>query len=263
VTAASSYLGTGFSFLFGKALGNAINGPISVSTDASVNNPNDTLLIIGNKCGYYGGGNVGGINWASTSQYFSMQNNFIQVAGGAATGYGIWVSSSKNSLAGTNTMYNNTVAKPNGFQIAYAYTLNTAGSSNTDIQNNLYVGAIWYGTYIFSGGNFNVHYNYGTSFTMSGVTNDGTNIAATNTTLNSEGLVTSVGSNTINGGTVDSAFADINLTRNDVGCYGGSYTLDNFFPITANDWARVILVTAPRRVLVNGTINVKAIGYDK
>jgi hypothetical protein len=70
-------------------------------------------------------------------------------------------------------------------------------------------------------------------------------------------------SNCINGGTVDSAYADIDLTRNDAGCYGGSYTLDNFFPITANDWARVILVTAPRRVLVNGTINVKAIGFDK
>jgi hypothetical protein len=149
------------------------------------------------------------------------------------------------------------------YSIYHGYTISTATNSTTDFQNNLVLAPLYQYAYAFSGGSFNAHYNYAVPFNWTGMTNDGTNQAATNTTLNADGLNTNALSNTINGGTPDSAYADINLTRNDVGCYGGSYTLDNFFPITASDWARVILVTAPRRVLVNGTIQVKATGYDK
>ena len=141
--------------------------------------------------------------------------------------------------------------------------IQTNANSYTDIQNNLNLASIYNPAYSVSGGTFNVHYNFAVGNSFAGFTNDGTNIIATNTTLNSEGLNTNALSNTINGGNPDSAFVDLNLTRNDAGCYGGSFTLNNFFPITNNDWARVILVTAPRRVLVNGTINVKAIGFDK
>lgn len=263
LTAASNFISTGVAMRYGRIIGNHMNGQIIVSTDASVNNPTDTVQIIGNKILWYSSAASGGIVWSSTSQYFSIQNNFInQTYGGDAMTYGIYTTNSKPSLLGTNSIINNTVYKASG-RILYGYTIATNNTSNTDFYNNLLHSTIYYNAFAFSGGNFNAHYNYATNFNWTGTTNDGTNQAATNTTLNAEGLNTNVLSNTINGGTPDSAYADINLTRNDVGCYGGSYTLDNFFPITASDWARVILVTAPRRVMVNGTINVKATGYDK
>ncbi|MBK7888093.1 MAG: hypothetical protein IPJ86_12625 [Bacteroidetes bacterium] len=176
-------------------------------------------------------------------------------------GTGIFIATSKNSTAGINMINNNTVYKAST-ALSYGIYFTGAASSYTEILNNLIASSASYAVYVTTG-NVSVHYNYFTSASLLGFTNDGTNITATNVTLNAEGLNTNPLSNTINGGTTDSAYADIDLTRNDVGCYGGSFTLNNFFPITSNDWARVILVTAPRRVLVNGTIHVKAIGFDK
>ncbi|MBL7766811.1 MAG: hypothetical protein JNJ58_11995 [Chitinophagaceae bacterium] len=264
VTAAANYIDGGLIFKFGKAIGNICNAGISVNHDASVNNPTDTTMIIGNRITVYSGTSTYGcINWSSSAQYFSIQNNFCLLTY-PANGYGIgvYVTNSKNNASGVNTVFNNTVHKP-AYTMYSAYTFSTSANAMTEIQNNLAIGTTSYYSYYTSGGTFSVHYNFSNNPNNLGFTNDGTNITATNTTLNSVGLNTNALSNTINGGNPDSAYADINLTRNDVGCYGGSFTQDNFFPFTANDWARVILVTAPRRILVNGTINVKALGFDK
>jgi hypothetical protein len=262
VTVASCHLQSGLTFRFGKALGNICKSSIAINADASVNNPSDTILVIGNKVSSYSASSYSGIYWNSSSHFFSIQNNFVTLTYPVNSyGVGINVVAVKNSNAGMNSIINNTISKTGTYYATGVY-FNGNSNSVVEIINNLCVGI---GTYAvqMGTGNSSVHYNYFTSASLFGFTNDGTNITATNTTLNSEGLNTNPSSNTINGGTPDSAYADINLTRNDVGCYGGSYTLDNFFPITSNDWARVILVTAPRRVLVNGTINVKAIGFDK
>lgn len=262
VTVASNYVGAGVTIRFGKVIGNSIIGQVAVYTDASVNNPTDTVMIIGNKINLYASGNTAAIGWASSSQFFSIQNNFVWLTYGSGTvNYGIYVSTSKNSLAGVNTCINNTVLKAASAYTAYYFVTNA--NSMTEIQNNMYSGPNYSYNLYTTGGSFSVHYNYFTTPSFYGFTNDGTNTTLTNTTINGEGLNTNLLSNSINGGNPDSAYADINLTRNDVGCYGGSYTLDNFFPISANDWARVILVTAPRRVMVNAAINVKATGFDK
>jgi hypothetical protein len=50
LTMASSYVAGSAVMCYGKILGNVIyNGQIVVNTDASVNNPNDSVMIIGNK----------------------------------------------------------------------------------------------------------------------------------------------------------------------------------------------------------------------
>ncbi len=262
VTVASCHIQAGLSIRFGKVMGNIIKSALTVNTDASVNNPTDTILIIGNKITNYSASNYSGIYWNSSSQFFSIQNNFITLTY-PVNGYnqGIYINTSKNTNSGVNVIVNNTIYKST-YYYANGIIVNGAVNSYTEILNNLVLGTGSYAVNI-SNGNNSVHYNYFSNAILYGFTNDGTNITATNTTLNADGLNTNPSSNTINGGTPDSAYADIDLTRNDVGCYGGSFTLDNFFPITANDWARVIFVAAPRRVLVNGTINVKAIGFDK
>lgn len=262
LTVASSHIQAGLTFRFGKALGNISRSPITINSDASVNNPLDTVLVIGNKVYGYSASNFSGIYWNSSSQFFSIQNNFITLTY-PLNGYGIGINVlvAKNSNLGVNSIINNTIFKA-GTNYVNGIYFNGSSNSFVEVLNNLFVGTGSYAIQMGIGSS-SIHYNYFTNAALYGFTNDGTNITATNTTLNTEGLNTNPLSNTINGGTPDSAYADINLTRNDVGCYGGSFTLDNFFPITANDWARVILVTAPRRVLVNGTINVKAIGFDK
>lgn len=264
LTCASNYIQDGVTFRFGKILGNILRNQVTVNTDASVNNPNDTVQIIGNKITFYSGSNVGAISWYSTSQFYSIQNNFIYVTYPSnSINYGIHGTTSKTSSTGGNVIYNNTIYKPT-YTIAYGIVITTVANSFTDAQNNLLVsGGIYQYAFYFAGGTFSTHYNYATTYNWYGPTNDGTNIQATNTTVNAEGVITNVLSNTLNGGNPDAAFDDIDLTRNDVGCYGGSYTLTNFHPFTSTDWARVILVTTPRRVLINTPVSVKAIGFDK
>lgn len=260
---AGSYLTNGITMRFGKVLGNVLQNQLVVNTDASTNNANDTVMIIGNKITLYTPSNTGAISWSSTSQFFNIQNNFIYMTYPSSTiNYGIHSTTSKNSANGGNIVYNNTIWKPT-YSMAYGIVLTTGASSFNDIQNNLIIGSIYNYAYYFAGGNYNSHYNYATNFNWYGITNDGTNTTATNTTVNTDGVITNALSNAINGGNPDAAFDDINSTRNDAGCYGGSFTMSNFLPISNSDWARVILLNAPRRVLVNGTININATGFDK
>ncbi len=273
VTVANSYTGNSVYVNFGRVLGNVINTTISaavygihVSTDAIAST--DSILIIGNKITVINTSpSMSGIYWGSTSQYFQILNNFIYFPYPYYYGYGINVITSKNSNAGTNLIVNNTIQKlSTSYYMYYGIACATAASAYTEIQNNLVSSPIVNYQYVYcNGGTFSVHYNLITSLAISGFTNDGTNIVLTNTTLDANGKITTTvpASNAINAGNPDSAFVDINLTRNDVGAYGGSFTLDNYFPNGANDWARVFYMVAPRRVLVNGTINVRADGYDK
>jgi hypothetical protein len=263
LTLANSYVNDNVTYRFGKVIGNVINGSITINTDGSVNNPNDTNMIIGNKI--LVSTNATGIYWNSTSQFFSIQNNFVYLNfNGYSTGNGINAATSKSSMAGTNVVTNNTIQRMlTPYYAYYGCLIQTNATSNTETQNNVVLGYFAYSSVYVSGGNHSVHYNYGSNNSWGNFTNDGTNVGLTNTTLDADGKITNVLSNAINGGNPDSAYVDINLTRNDAGCYGGSFTMDNFYPNGANDWARVFLVTAPRRVLVNGTISVKAIGYDK
>lgn len=265
LTLANSYLGSGnITFRFGKVIGNLLaSGTIAINTDASVNNPNDTVMIIGNKINCYTNGGAG-IYWTSTSQFFSIQNNFVvNTYIGYATGSLINVTTSKASVAGTNVVTNNSAYRNSGYYSYYGLLIQTNATSTTEIQNNIIYGPTAYADLYTSGGSHSNHYNYGGNNGFVNFTNDGTNIALTNTSFDADGKITNPLSNAINGGNPDSAYVDINLTRNDAGCYGGSFTMDNFYPNGANDWARVFLVTAPRRVLVNGTISVKAYGFDK
>jgi hypothetical protein len=272
VTVANSVINGAVTLQFGRVIGNVITasnnvGSITINTDASVSNPTDTLMIIGNKIQQFSSGSgASGVYWNSTSQYFNISNNFITLTYGSNyVNIGVYVLASKTGT-GTNIIDNNTIQKVSSTYVAYGiYSVGNA-TSNTEIQNNLILALTYSGTITTSSGNQSVHYNLGTIGTSgywTGFTNDGTNAALLNTTIDANGKITNLASNAINGGTPDSAYVDINLTRNDCGAYGGSFTLDNFFPQSSNDWSRVFFVQAPRRVMVNGTINVRADGYDK
>jgi hypothetical protein len=68
--------------------------------------------------------------------------------------------------------------------------------------------------------------------------------------------------NAINGGNPAPLFFDLDLSPNDAGCYGGSFTQDNFFPLHTGA-ARVYNVVYPFNVRVGNTMNVKAFSFDR
>ncbi len=278
LTLASSVVNGNVTFRYGKALGNQITAygsGIKINTDTYTTN--DTIWVVGNKItsyislsSYYAG-----IYFSNTSQFFYFSNNYISFGTNYNNGYpacGIYVTAVKNSSNGRNTIYNNTIIRNDNTSGWYSnarygiYINNTTASTYVDLMNNLILG-LGFGidAGLAGSGNSGVissSYTFfnGVTTPFSSITNDGTNNLSTNTTLDTDGRPAN-GSDVINGGNADSTFYDIDLTRNDVGCYGGSFTLDNYFPMTGS--ARVYFMLAPRRITVGNTLNIRAESFDK
>lgn len=253
---------------YGKFIGNKITANttygLNIHSESAVTD--DTVMVIGNKVIQGSASSSAlGISWSSNSAYFHIYNNFVLLNYQNVTyvGSGIEVSNARQSASGQNYIVNNTIKREYGYCYYGVYCVVPSSVCRVDIENNLHwVGSVYYGIYV-SGGTLNIHYNMVTGGAYAGFTNDGSNGTLANTSIDADGAITNPLSNAINGGNPDSAMADLDLSRNDCGAYGGSFSLSNFFPNGVNDWARVFLVMAPRRVLVNGTIQVKAFGYDK
>jgi len=257
---------------YGKVIGNSITSPtskgysIGVTTDAA--STNDTIMIIGNKISqtyeYYYAYDL--IRWNSSSQYFSIQNNFLSIGGASYYAvYGIEIYTTKQSSTGRNQITNNTIYSLKGNTAIHLFSV--LSNSFVDLTNNLILGTAT--TKITSGitigtnaGVISNSYAFFGNVTtpLTGITDDGTNNLNSNATIDNDGKLAAL-SDAIDGGNPDSTYYDINLTRNDVGAYGGSFTLDNFFPITGS--ARVYFIQAPRRVIIGNTINVKAEAFDR
>lgn len=56
-------------------------------------------------------------------------------------------------------------------------------------------------------------------------------------------------------------YYDLDLTRGDAGCYGSSYSLDNYFPMTGS--AQVIDVNIPMGILQGDSVKIEAIGFER
>jgi hypothetical protein len=236
------------------------------STDASATN--DTLYIVGNilkiestVSTYYNN-----ITINSNAQYFYISNNYLTKLSTYSDCYGIRFYIHKTSTVGTNCIYNNTINNPNqNGSTFYPIQIVSNTSGVFDIKNNIsYTPNL--------GGGYNVYsftatptvgfsYNFGAPGTLSGIVNNGTNNLNSNSSINYTTGQLNAGSDGINGGYPDLTFYDLDLTVNDVGAYGGSFSLTNFHPITGA--ARVYFVKAPRTVLQSGTLNIKAESFDR
>lgn len=285
VSVISSVFNDGYiAFRFGKLIGNDITCTINsydfssytftavyAGTDGTASD--DSILIIGNKVlmKYYNGwyGTRYGIYLNSGNQYQYVSNNFIKsTAGGTATtlsDFGIYNVASKNSSAGKNTISNNTIDWSGMTNLNGAiYIANTAASSVFDVNNNFMISNNTTVNGIFGSANSGVvaiNYNVMKNpLAIGSLIDNGTNNLNSNTTLDANGKA-NVGGDAINGGAPDQSYYDINLTRNDAGAYGGSFTLDNYFPMTGA--TRVYMVKAPRKVVLGNTINVQADSFDR
>ena len=107
---------------------------------------------------------------------------------------------------------------------------------------------------------YNFIYSAFDNGTLTGVTNDGTNTISGSVGLNSDGSSSWTG--TIDGGNPGTADYDLNLTRNDPGAYGGSYSLDNFFPIDGTS-SKVFYLQMPSEILVGGSNSVTGHSFDR
>ncbi|NBL64076.1 hypothetical protein GV828_02545 [Flavobacterium sp. NST-5] len=72
------------------------------------------------------------------------------------------------------------------------------------------------------------------------------------------------GSALVNAGAIEDDFADINLTRNDIGNRGGSDSWENYWPTAAGNKPQVNYLNTPRRIYSGTTeMNATGSGYSK
>lgn len=277
--AADSLLSGRIVFRRGKLVGNFIASTAAanyqhtvVVTSESVNT-SDTVFIIGNiiqtpVAPYY----LAGIDWQSTTHFFYISNNYINIRNTQGYGGGIQIENSRASLGGKNSIINNTIYAPSYIWMSiYSYNPGAANTTNRDIYNNLVLAGYSssYAAVHFIGNvsQNNVSFNYCNAYLniiSTGTVNDGTNIATSNamTGFNINTAQLAPTADAINAGYADSTFCDLDLSRNDIGAYGGSYSLAQFHPMNLSN-ARLTFMTSPRRILVGQTVNVRAEGFDR
>ncbi len=272
---ADSLMNGAIQFRFGRVIGCYIRNQslasthnIYVTSDAV--NTNDSILIVGNHiltCPV--SGYAAGIYWESSTQFQFISNNYIRCMNTGGYSGGMYIYTNKNSLSGRNTIINNTIYSSGYLWMGiYEYSLYT-GSYN-DLYNNLILSNLTsgnYGIYWITTSSFNsASYNFIKSSTggMYGLANNGTNNYNTNAYSffdeNTGQLL--AGADAIDAGYSDSAFYDLDITPNDVGCYGGSFSLAQFHPMNLTG-SRVTYMMAPRRVVIGQAVNIKANSFDR
>lgn len=275
-------------YRFGNLIGNEIRsgslskmyywwGYSTVYLTSDAQSTNDTLLFVGNIVTTHASSNtlydIVGFN--TTSQFVHAYNNYVAATNSYGySGYhtsGINFLNHKASTAGTNIVENNTFYfnADNQYYTYPVYVSTEASTSNFDIRNNL----SWapnlsspgsYHAYRFTGTttSVSIYYNHmAPTGTLMGISNNGTNDLSSNTTFNTTTAVLNTGSEAINGGNPGPHYFDLNLSVNDAGARGGSFSLENFHPITGA--ARVYFVKAPRSLPQNYQLNLRAYSFDR
>lgn len=253
---------------FGNVVGNDIDGSnisdegisiITTGAGASI----DTAAVIGNKVkssvGYEG------IYTSSLGQNVHIRNNYIQHGW---MGIEVW-EGPPNGVA--NYIWNNTITAYTGNFTTYGVSLaNTNTGSIWEVMNNV-VTRTWSGTNrginndSGNQGQINVYFNHVSSNTSIPVSN-GFTFTGNNTTdqlivLDADGAL-QAGASAIDGGNPAAPYYDLDLSTGDAGAYGGSYTLDNFFPLHTGA-ARVYMTGHPFNLRSGNTLRLRANAWDR
>jgi len=211
----------------------------------------DDIEIIANVATY-------GISNSQKNYTFKFLNNYLTQGS-----FSIWAV--KNGS--TNEITNNVAdTRTNGGgQYGEGITINlTQGNTgNISIYNN-----------ILTSGNDYVIYNYNTYATVSAynnlsavpfllfnVANQGSNIQGS--LVINPTAYTITGAN-INAGATATEYTDLDLTRNDIGNFGGSNSWSNYWPANVGNKPQINYLSTPRTINVGtSTLNVTGSGYSK
>lgn len=252
---------------FGNIVGNEVTNPSGAEavrvTPTSTTFANDTCHIIGNKL--QGPLSYEGIYVNTRAQVVHIRNNWIRHAW-----MGIEVQGG-NSQGVANLIWNNSIQGYSGSSNIYGISLaNTISGSIWEVMSNA-VGSTWAGSNrginndSGNSGQINVYFNHvasGFSTPISvGFTFEGSNTTNQPLTFNLDGTFNNAPS-AINGGNPAAPFYDLDLTTGDAGAYGGSYTLNNFFPLH-NGAARVYMTGHPFNIRQGATLRVRANAFDR
>ena len=250
--------------VIGNDMGYPTSGTANIYIKSEASPVNDTLWIVANKV-YNTSTSRQGIYWNCNSSYFRIMNNWIR-----HVDYGIRVSTTINGSTTINKIYNNSIATSTSTSttIYGMYLSGSPASSIVEVMNNGIDESISGSTYGIllsaNSGTMNLYYNHidvSHSIEISGTP---TFSSDNNTSSSFSFLSTGVpsGGSLVNGANPDVKYYDLDLTVGDIGCYGGSSTLDNFYPLF-NGSARVYFMRYQQSIRQGNTLSIEADSYDR
>ncbi|WP_123910942.1 hypothetical protein [Chryseobacterium sp. G0162] len=203
----------------------------------------------------YGNISNGGIQTSQINYNFKFYNNFC-------TGFNITNLKSGSS----NEIVNNTVYNPNPGDLA-PFTININGTTagNIAIMNNAVSFVVGQTNVCIQNASSNVNvtasYNLSTNpFITQGNMTQSNNSGSVN--MNFDNTAYTVTGMNVNAGNSDVKYTDLDLTRNDVGHYGGSNSWANYWPADNGGKPQVNYLVTPRTVN-NGTLTITGSGFSK
>jgi hypothetical protein len=261
----------------GIAIGNVLTtSGIYVTQESTTVAQNDSIIIIGNRakwCAVYT--REAGL---LANNYFSNDNS--SQSWWAANVAALTVGAHNVASTAIFGVYNNTILNVGGLggTTRMAFATDNTNVSNIRIVNNLIVSLSANGSqnsYALNGyqgiGAPFISHNYfvtnGPPFNYSSYsfnnelnyTNGGSNYGS----IDTWGRAASGNTLLIDKGNYLGEYYDINLTRNDIGTYGGPYSIDNYLN-TSNSKAGVLYINMPHTLTnINQLINVKASAGSK
>ncbi len=245
--------GFGVSFVYGKVIGSDLGGAeITLISDGV--SEEDSVHVVGNS-------NVSRIICNTNTHYIYVSNNYVSMSGNGGSNGAVRLQQTKSGV-GVNVIRNNSIRSG-----ATAIRIEGACTGKIAIYNNLIDDYSFgdYGIYNSSSATLTVSFNFiDLSFDnaeLVGIVNDGTNTLSGLISINAtDGSSNWVG--TIDGGSPSLSDYDLNLTRNDPGCFGGSYSHTNFFPIDGTS-SKVYYLKMPAQILVGGSNAVTGYSFDR
>lgn len=246
----------GITIAHGKIIGNELmNDTKRIVVEGSGSIANDTVNIIANKTARI---------FCSSDITLNIFNNFIKRISSADSFISIqysFISTSANKL----NIINNTFLSPNTNTSStrnYYLELRSPALVKNNIFQRVSNGLSTSPSFLFgSGVNITASYNIYNNSSI----NIGSDVNPVNVTTVIVDLTTGqllLPTSALNGADPSFEFYDLDLTVGDAGCYGGSYTLDNYFPITGS--SRVYNIDMPFGITTTGApLDIKADGFDR
>jgi hypothetical protein len=251
----SGCIGTGITMTHGRLTGNKITS-VTINTATIDTNPStDDIEIIANA-----------ITGTGSAIYLNQKNYNFRILNNFETAGYVSIFAVKNSS--TNEIINNVFSSTNTSNANYSIEVSSPSGFTglVSILNNVfyYVGPT-FGTFYpvtASGVSCYVYYNISNySVTMPTITNSGNNTVSSFSLNTTTYTVTGLAANS---GSPEDDYADIDLSRNDRGNYGGSNSWTNYWPTAVGNKPQVNYLSTPRRIYTGTTeMNATGSGYSK
>ena len=255
---------TDVGILHGKIIGCLISS-IYIN-DGPNTSLNDTIFIIGNKVTFQ-------IQWNNNDCYFLIANNYVKSSNPGIVLYDFQYNVNKKNNIINNSIINTQTGSGGAGsygQCLILQGLSGSNLSNIDVTGN-YMKALSTGNasipYISCGmstcysnylGRAKLYYNYIKSSNGAVADNVVGNVISA-TVFNHDELGKVTDALVVNQGSPALQYYDIDLTRNDIGTFGGPYSIDNYWN-TATGRARVYDLNMPFEIWNGSTPSIKAEG---